>query len=130
MNPLGESLMNDPFLATPEPMPMPVGDRKDIDQALSLLQLSGGSGGSQVGAVRRFSGALLSAVCCGNGGVGEDGWCDTYILRHDFRVSAVQCCRIVRIEQLVSTYNGYSGSKHEVHGNEAGFLTRGRPCVG
>lgn len=47
MNPLGESLMNDPFLATPEPMPMPIGERKDIDQALSLLQLSGGSG-SQV----------------------------------------------------------------------------------
>lgn len=40
--PLGESLMNDPFLATPEPT-----NRKDIDQALSLLQLSGGSG-SQV----------------------------------------------------------------------------------
>lgn len=48
MNPLGESLMNDPFLATPEPMPnMPIAERKDIDQALSLLQLSGGSG-SQV----------------------------------------------------------------------------------
>lgn len=43
MNVSGASLMNDPFLATPEP----IGGRKDIDQALSLLQLSGGSG-SQV----------------------------------------------------------------------------------
>lgn len=41
INPWGESLMNDTFLSTPE---QPSGgQRKDIDQALSLLQLSGGS---------------------------------------------------------------------------------------
>lgn len=52
MNPLGEALMNDPFLATPEPM----GNRRDIDQALSLLQLSGGSGSSKVGRRERRRG--------------------------------------------------------------------------
>lgn len=59
--PLGESLMNDPFLATPEPT---TGSRKDIDQALSLLQLSGGSG---------------SQVCVGR--VAGSGWLRGVVVR-------------------------------------------------
>lgn len=46
INPWGESLMNDAFLSTPE---HPKGPRKDIDQALSLLQLSGGSAAAAAG---------------------------------------------------------------------------------
>ncbi|CAM9834487.1 unnamed protein product, partial [Scytosiphon promiscuus] len=66
MNPLGEALMNDPFLATPEPM----GNRRDIDQALSLLQLSGGSGSSKSDLTRS---ARRSSGGPGTGGKGTPG---------------------------------------------------------
>ncbi|CAM9775779.1 unnamed protein product, partial [Ectocarpus sp. 12 AP-2014] len=68
--PLGESLMNDPFLATPEPT---TGSRKDIDQALSLLQLSGGSGSQSdlTRSARRSSGGGGDGG--GGGGKGTPG---------------------------------------------------------